>query len=124
MILETGSRVLIVHRRLFDGDGPRYFVGVVDGYEPGLVRVTGYSWTRDPFGGTFVRKSDIRTKVVSLVSGTVLVYQLSTEATAEQLTLYFDAEGCPFLVDGHRLRMDLAESSGRHVAPRPAVRGG
>ena len=37
MILETGAKVLIAHRRLFEGDHGRYFTGVVEGYEGGLA---------------------------------------------------------------------------------------
>ena len=76
MILEPGSIVLLSHRRLFESDHSRYFLGTVDGYEDGVASVTGYTWIRDAYLGHYVRKDDVRTKIVSLSSGTVIVYRL------------------------------------------------
>ena len=47
MILAQGDKVMIVHRRLYQGDNSRYFVGVVDGYSDGIAKVSGHSWLRD-----------------------------------------------------------------------------
>ena len=55
MILEEGRLVLIVYRRLFERDEARFFAGVVDGYEAGLVKVTGRSWMWDQFAGKLVK---------------------------------------------------------------------
>lgn len=41
MILTQGSKVLICHRRLFEEDQPRLFVGIADAYEDGLAKVAG-----------------------------------------------------------------------------------
>ncbi len=110
MILEVGMKVLAVHRRLFEGDHERFFVGVVDGFENGIARVTGYSWMRDPYQLTFVRKEDVRTKIISLTSGTVLLYQLASTVDLEALTLQCDPSGATLtLTDGRDFSMDLSE---------------
>ena len=74
MLLQPDDKLLVVHRRLFERDGSRFFVGRVDGYESGIVRLTGFTFVRDPIGGAVSRKSDPRTKLFSLSSGTLLVY--------------------------------------------------
>lgn len=76
MILEPGSKVLVTHRRLFELDHGRFFLGTVDGYDGGIASITGYTWIRDGYQGHYTRKSDVRTKIVSLSSGTVIVYRL------------------------------------------------
>ena len=120
MILEPGFKVLIAHRRLFEGDQPRYFVGQVEGYGDGLARVIGYTWTRDPYQGLYVRKSDERTKIVPIASGTVIVYQLPATVRLEDFVLV--AEGAILIAhDGAAFRMDLSEGQ-IHAAPPPALR--
>jgi hypothetical protein len=55
MILERGAKVLVSHRRLFELDHGRYFIGVVEAYDAGVARVCGHTWTRDGYKGHFKR---------------------------------------------------------------------
>ena len=117
MILESGSKALIVHRRLYDGDSARYFVASVDAYEQGVARVTGHTWIMDQLSGTFIRKPDSRTKIVSLSSGTLIVYQLPVSADLPHLKLeYFS--GHVRLTDGRDFKMDLSENEHFESAKR------
>ncbi|MCP3918091.1 MAG: hypothetical protein GY711_21290 [bacterium] len=109
MILDPGVRVLVAHRRLFEGDQNRYFAGTVDGYEDGVARVTGYTWIRDSYSGEFRRKDDARTKIISLASGTLFVYQLPSEVDVSKLEIRTE-DGGLFLVGSSRFRMDITES--------------
>lgn len=118
MILEEGGRVLIVHRRLFEADHPRYFVGIVDAYEAGVIRVSGYTWVRDSFNGTFARKEELRTKIFSIASGTLIVYQLPSGTDVKAIRFELNKDGKLTLTDGGALKMDLTET----VLPR--VRAG
>jgi len=109
MILEPGSKTLIVHRRLFESDSPRYFVGTVDAYEHGVARVTGHTWLVDQLGGSFFRKPDSRTKIISLSAGTMIVYQLPASADLPHIKFEKYA-GRIVLTDGKELKMDLCET--------------
>ncbi|MCY2959974.1 MAG: hypothetical protein NTY35_07385 [Planctomycetota bacterium] len=109
MILESGNKVLIAHRRLFDTDQPRFFTGLVEAYEDGVARVEGHSWSRDSFHGTFARKGDLRTKIVSLSSGTVIVYKLPSSVDLGSLEIR--VQGTDLLAtDKSGFRMDLTEN--------------
>ena len=44
MILEVGSKLLVVHRRLFENDKSRYFIGKVEHCEDAVARVSGHTW--------------------------------------------------------------------------------
>lgn len=120
MILDSGMKVLICHRRLFEADQARFFVGTVEGYGDGLARVVGQTWTRDPYQGLFVGKKEVRTKIVPIASGTVIVYQLPSTTRLEHFELV--AEGSTLIAhDGADFRMDLSEGQ-IHTAPAPALR--
>jgi hypothetical protein len=109
MILSVGSKVLIVHRRLFESDHPRYFVGQVDGYESGIAKVTGYTWVYDPMDGKLDMKGDSRTKILSLVSGGLICYELPTEMRIESLVFKYDGKSLT-LTDSKKFKMDLSEN--------------
>ena len=109
MILAPGEKVLISHRRLFESDQPRFFVGVVDSYENGMVRVTGYSWSREHIRGEMVRKNDPRTKIVSVTSGMVIAYALAPTLQLEELRLEASGQHEVFLTNGSDFNMNLTD---------------
>ena len=109
MILQDGNRVLIVHRRLYDNDLPRFFVGIVDGYEAGICKATGYSWVKDTFASRLIGKREKRSKIFSLSSGTLLVYQLPDHLQLEKLSFEVDPQRRLWLGDGLDFKMDLSE---------------
>jgi hypothetical protein len=76
MLLKEGDKILVAHRRLFEKDEVRFFVGRVEVCESGIVKATGHSYLRDALRGQLVEKADERTKILSLSSGTLVVYQL------------------------------------------------
>lgn len=108
VILESGDHVLIVHRRLFEKDRGRFFVGTVEAYEAGIARVTGHSFAHDLLGGNVIAKKDCRTKVFSIASGTLIVYRLPAETDMEAIQ-FVNRDGELTLTDGSKVCMDLAE---------------
>lgn len=114
-MLEAGNKLLVAHRRMFESEQPRYFVGEVVTYDSGIVKLAGYSFARDNMSqGGFIRKEDARIKIVAIVSGTFIVYQLPDQTDVQKVR--FEAtEGDLRLTDGNVLNMNLTESvhSGR-----------
>lgn len=122
MILQPESKILVAHRRLYPEDHTRYFIGEVEAYEDGLARVTGLTFLRDGYQGTFHKKEDLRTKILALASGGMIVYQLPD--AVELGSLDFHSEGTRiFLRDGQGFEMDMTEGVLRAGAPlqRPRV---
>lgn len=108
MVLKPKDKVLIVHRRLFEKDSPRFFAGTVEEYEAGLVKVTGFSFSPDLNTGQAHIKNDPRTKIVAVASGTMLVYVLTGDPHIE--ALHFVHTGSKIkLTDGSGFQMDLSE---------------
>ena len=113
-MLKQGEKLLIVHRRLFEKDTPRFFVGEVLIYEAGIVKVKGYTFVKDMFSGNMQKKSDLRTKVMSIVSGTLIVYQLPVTALLDSMRFTVDQDGGLVVTDEGGFSMDVSESLYKH----------
>jgi len=112
MLLKEGDKILVAHRRLFEKDVVRFFIGQVEAYEGGLVKVTGHTYVRDALGGEVVEKAEQRTKILSLSSGTLIIYQLPDGVALDALK-FAGAEGQLSLSDGKGFTMNLTEATHR-----------
>jgi len=108
MLLNPGDTILVAHRRLFEGDGVRFFIGRVDAYDGGVVKATGHSYTWDLLRGQMTEKKDERTKILSLSSGTLMVYQLPPEFAPSGFR-FEEEDGHLHLSAGEGYTMNLAE---------------
>ncbi|MEW6306195.1 MAG: hypothetical protein AB1705_22240 [Verrucomicrobiota bacterium] len=97
----------MIHRRLFEKEARRHFVGVVDHYEAGLARVTGYLFTVDRVKFAFVRRDEQRTRIISLLSGDVLVNVIPPEVDLSKV-VYRQEKKAVRVTDGNWY-LDLSE---------------
>jgi len=109
-MLEQGDKLFIVHRRLFEKDTARFFVGEVQAYEQGVAKVKGYTFVKDMFTGNIKKKPDLRTKVLSIVSGTLIVYQLPVTVLLNSVRFSLDQDGELVLMDEGGFSMDVSEA--------------
>jgi hypothetical protein len=107
-MLKSGDKIFAAHRRLFEKDEARFFIGEVDGAEAGVIKATGHSYVRDPMAGSVIEKADKRTKILALASGTLLVYQLPDNLSLDALK-FVSIERHLFLTDGGQFKMNLSE---------------
>jgi hypothetical protein len=107
-ILEPGDNLLVVHRRLYDGDQSRFFVGRVEAYEHGLAKVCGHSFARDSVDGNLCRKDEIQTKIFAIGSGTLITYFIPADVDVDQLQMETLDAGLT-LTDGKRFAMNISE---------------
>ena len=108
-LLRSGDKLLISHRRLFRDDVSRHFVGSIDACDGSIVQLTGVTFLRKALGGDYVRKPGVRTKILSLATGSLIVYKLPEDIQVENLQLEKRGELGVFLVDGHNFEMNLSE---------------
>jgi len=113
-MLEQGEKLLIVHRRLFEKDSPRFFVGEVQAYEAGIAKVLGYSFAKDLFNGTMDKKATPRIKIISIASGTFIVYQLPVTVLLDSVRFDLDQDGVLMLLDEGGFSLDVSESMKHH----------
>jgi hypothetical protein len=107
-LVEPGSSVLVVHRRLFERDDNRLFVGQIEAMDGGVIRTKGYTFVRDVMEGTVRRKSESRTKLLSLTSGTLIIYLLPLEFEFTKAEVRC-RETEMWLTDGSDFSMNLSE---------------
>jgi hypothetical protein len=108
MLLNKGDTILVANRRLFETEELRFFIGRVDEYEAGIVKATGRSYIHDVMSGRMIEKEDKRTRILSLSSGTFLVYQIPGTVSVEALKFSEEA-GRLSLTDEKGFTMNLAE---------------
>lgn len=108
MILENGDLVLVSHRRMFDGDQSRYFLGRTVACEGALLKAEGFSFVRDLSSGHIVKKTEKRLKLLSLDSPAHIVYQLPDDVHLGMVEIA-SQNGEAFLMDGTRRLLNLSE---------------
>jgi hypothetical protein len=109
MLLAAGDKVLVAHRRLYEADHPRLFVGTVVAYEAGFVKIEGWSWVREPVRGEIRKKPDRRTKLISIASPALICYQLPQAVDIERLELKPGPQNQVVFTDGADFSMDLTD---------------
>ena len=109
-MLENGNKLLVAHRRLFQSEQPRYFLGEVIAYEAGLAKVRGFTFVRDVMESFFIRKDDLRTKFISLTSAATIVYQLPDDTDVAAARFQFEDSELT-LNDGKNLKMNMTEGA-------------
>jgi hypothetical protein len=108
MILNVGEKVHVIHRRFFEKEARRHFVGVVDAYENGVARVTGHVYTVDRTRFAFVRRPEKRTRIISLYSGDLLINILPEHVDLEKV-VYKQEKKAVRVTDGSDWYLDLSE---------------
>jgi len=108
--LQKGEKVHIIHRRIYEKDHHRHFIGVVDGYEQGVARVTGNVYTVDPTKFTYMKRPEMRTRLVSVVSGDILMNVIPASVDLDKIT-YKQERKAVRVTDGSEWYLDLSEYS-------------
>ena len=112
MILKKGEKIHAIHRRHLDKDPHRHFIGVVDDYEAGVARVTGYVYTVDPAKFAFFRRPEKRTRIISVIAGDLLVNVIPPAVDLEKIVYTQEAKSVR-VTDGSEWRLDLSEFAWR-----------
>ena len=108
MILTQNDVILVSHRRMFQHDELRYFLGRTLECEGPMMKLEGYSFVRDLANGYIVKKEEKRTKILSLNCAGYIVYQLPTNIDVDNVVVK-SGNGDAILVDGDRELMNLTE---------------
>lgn len=108
MILRKGEKIHVIHRRLLEKESHRHFVGIVEDYRDGLARVSGYVYTVDRVRFIFIRRPEKRTRIISLLSGDLLVNVLPADVNLEKI-VYRQEKDAVRVTDGSGWHLDLSE---------------
>ena len=112
MILQKGEKIHVIHRRYMEKDPHRHFIGVVDFYEDGLARVTGHIFAVDSTKFVFFRRPEVRTRIVSLHSGDLLINIVPPSVDLEKVT-YKQEKKSLRVTDGSGWYMEISDFAWR-----------
>lgn len=108
-MLNKGEKVFVITRRLFNGDRIRQFVGEVLESSNTLIKVRGYVFVHDDFTNEFVRRDDIRTRVISLVDAVNIIMVIPENVLLENVQYELDDLNQRVLTDKESFYMNLNE---------------
>ncbi len=106
MVLNTGEYLHILHRQLFQSDARRHFVGTVEGHEGNLIRVKGYLFAMDSTQSQFVRREELRTRIISL-NESVIVNILPSHVKIDEITYTHRPNGDIIVTDGTEWHLNI-----------------
>jgi hypothetical protein len=109
-IIEPGEKVLIIARRLFEGDLRRHFAGRVISLAGELVRVEGYAFVYNPWKNGYEKRSGVRTRIFSISDAGNIINVLPKEINLETLHYEFINDNM-IVTDNAGFSMDVNEFS-------------
>ena len=111
MILSPGEKIHVVERRYFPGDISRHFCGeVVECSEQNLVRLKGYLWVWDAMKKEFIKKAEMREKILFL-GDRLTVNVVPREVNLSSIKYVIDIKRGLLVTDGKGWSLDINEYS-------------
>ena len=108
-LLSPGEKIHVIHRRQFEKDARRHFVGQVESYDHGLARASGYVFVVDDLNKhMFVKRPDRRTKLIPISSGAVIVNVIPENTDLEGVH-YELKDSALHVTDGNSWRIEVKE---------------
>ena len=108
-ILSPGEKIHVMHRRRFENDMRRHFVGEVESCEQGVARVSGYVFVVDDLNKhMFVKRPDRRTKLIPISSGEVIVNLIPGSVVLERVRYELNDRAL-HVTDGKSWSIDVKE---------------
>ena len=109
MLLLKGDKIHVVHRRLFDKDIRKHFIGEVEEYEAGIVRAVGHVFViEDTNENVFRKMPERQIRLISLNQGAVHVNIIPPTVDLDKAT--YESRGRDLRVtDGSEWHLDIKE---------------
>lgn len=107
-VLSEEDLVLIITRRLFQGDAQRHFIGTVEQVSSSAFRVRGHAFIRDAGSDSFVRRKGQRTRIFPF-DNHVIIFVISNEVDIVNVRYEHQKTNQLFVTDGKHLNLDISE---------------
>lgn len=106
-IIQPGEKIHIIHRTFFEKDVRRHFIGTVEIAVGSMVRVTGYLFAMDHRLLQFQRRDSLRTRILTMDSGTLIMNVLPPEVEIDNITYVYSASSDILITDGSGWHMEI-----------------
>lgn len=110
-VFKTGEKVHIVEKRLFVDDVRRHFVGEVISFSSNAIRVKGYVWIYLPKEGKYIRRPNVRERVL-ILGDRIILNILPQDIDVKLITYNCENSKRHLIVDNKKFVMDISEFAG------------
>jgi hypothetical protein len=108
-MISKGEKILVITRRLFDGDLRRHFVGEVQETTSTAMRIKGYSFVFDEATLQFVRHDEKRIRIFSFIDSGLVIFILPSEVCMDDISYKWEENNRRIITDGKMYKMNISE---------------
>jgi hypothetical protein len=112
MLLNPGEKIHVMTRRYFDGDLRRHFAGQVVAANESAARVRGYAFVFYPGSNEYVRRPDLRERIIALNDAGNIINVIPENVNLEELVYHPSEEKRLVVTDRRSFSLDINEFSG------------
>ena len=109
MILSPGEKIHLIVRRQFENDLRRHFVGEVEAVTEMTVKIDAYMFVFDPTKNEYVKRPEVRTKIVSLVDNGNIITVIPPHVELAALRYEMSANRRLVVTNGKDFSLDINE---------------
>jgi hypothetical protein len=107
-VVDVGEKIHIITRRSYKEDVRRHFAGIVTAVSGVVIRIEGYLFVFNPVTLEYVRRPELRTKIVGLGDANQIATLLPRNVVLKRLG-YVVREGRLVVTDGTDFSLDIVE---------------
>ena len=108
-VVRAGERIHVAERRRFESDLRRHFVGEVIATSGGSIRARGYVFVLNSGTGTFEKKPELRTRLISATDANNIINVLPESVDLEAVRYTYDSGRRLTVTDGVDFKLDINE---------------
>ena len=113
MILDQGEKIHLITRRKFEDDVLRHFLGEIVESNDSIVRAEGYTFVFDAVKNEYMKRADIRIRVISLVDADNVINVIPETSDLERAEYIYTPEKRLIVTDHKHFRLDINEFSSK-----------
>lgn len=114
MFIETGTKVHVVYRALYENSTRRHFVGEVTHAKGATVRLAGFALVMDINSRMFMRKPEKRETVIDLSESGYIVNIISRDVVLADIEYRYMKDVGLLATDNKDFRLDINEFGMKH----------
>jgi predicted RNA-binding protein with TRAM domain len=113
MIFKAKEKVHVIQKRAFETDVRRHFIGEVTEAGDSAIRVQGYAFIFDTSTNQYIRRPELRERVISLVDGALITNILPPNANIGKACYAMSKDDHLCVTDGETFSLDINEFGAR-----------
>ena len=113
MIVQTGEKIHVAYRSLYENSTRRHFIGKIVASEEALCRVEGYAFIYDSHKTDFMKKNSLRTTIIDLAESGYVVNIIDPEVNLDDIFYKYVSGVGLTATDGKDFSLDINEFSAR-----------